>query len=159
MREKIKNWYPPGYEEAWKEVLLFFVILGCGIFVSFDFLSRLDGQVEGLYYYNTAKGRILRPDGVAESFVGLAWKSLWGFGLCALFLVTAVIDHWLYYRRTTKSIYVMKRLPDRGVLARSCLWGPCMGAVLLVLLVLMIYSLYYLCYRLRIPEECMPRFL
>lgn len=157
MRERMKNRFPPGYEYE-REMILFCVVLGCGIFISLDFLFRLADQVEELYYYNQDAAEVLRPYAAAASFRRLAAGSLWGFGMEVLYLGAAALDHWLYYRRASRSIYLMKRLPRRGVLTKSCLLGPLTGMIILAGTMLVVYLFYYLCYRLRIPEECMPRF-
>lgn len=157
MWEKMKPWFPPGYEYE-REISLFFVALGCGFLVSLSFLVRLDGQVEALYYYHTNAEKMLQPGAVAESFLGLAGGTLWGCGMVFLYLAAAAFDHWLYYRRTGGCLYLMKRLPQKGVLAGSCLRGPLAGTAVLAAGILFVYAVYYVCYRLRIPQACLPRF-
>lgn len=66
----------------------------------------------------------------------------------SLFLIVMAFYHYSYYYRGTKSIYLMRRLPAKGVLPASCvrepLFGMAAGAAVFGLLELLYYGIYLL---------------
>lgn len=149
--------YPPGY--PWKGEL--FVVVGfwgMAFVFSLKFLLRLWGMTWNLYIYEGTE-RFLKPDAVAESFFQLTEES-WSLFLAPLFfLAVMAVGHYLYYWQLTKSIYVMRRIPRRGVLFASCVRGPALWAVVLVLCAVLLYGMYFGLYCLVVPSECMPRLI
>lgn len=155
--KRLDRFYPPGY--GWREELkaaawLFFA----GVVFSLQYLFELGNMVQGLYVYEGTV-RFLRPGAAAESFVFLAQQGCQFFLASLLFQVWTVLSHYFSYWRRTKSIYVMRRLPRRGVVFLSCVQGPvlCLGFLMLALTVL--YGMYLGLYFLTVPAECMPRLI
>lgn len=146
--------FPPGYEYEWERnsaVLL----LGTGVGLSLLFYRRLHQAAEVLYEY-TDRRRVLRKDAVAVSFQQLV-ENHWGLYVpLLLFLTAMMIYHYIYYYRETRSIYLMRRLPRRGVVFKSCVMGPLLGFGVAVVILMLLYLLYYGCYLLVIPGECLP---
>lgn len=158
MWEKMKTWFPPGYDyrQEWRA---FFIILAAGCFISLGYLFELDNHVCELFYHDSKQGRILRPGAVALPFWSLIQNWLWGFGFPLFYGIACAVDHMLYYRRSTRSIYLMKRLPKRSVWVKSCFQGAGAELMITAAAVVLLLLLYRLCYVLRIPKECMPGFL
>lgn len=155
MEKRLAKWYPPGYE--WREELISAaILLGLAFFLSWRYLFRLGQTVQGLYIFYRGE-RVLRPDAVAKSFTELVQGSFLGFYLPFVFLAVMIVWHYVCYWRHTKSIYVMRRLPKRGVVFRSCVKGPVLCAVMLALMAVVLWGLYLGLYWLAIPAECMPR--
>ncbi|MDE7223066.1 MAG: hypothetical protein K2O34_04715, partial [Acetatifactor sp.] len=73
-----------------------------------------------------------------------------------LFLAATMVYHYFYYRRETKSIYLMHRLPRRSVMFASCIKGPLLGMAIGAVALAALYLLYYAIYLLAIPRECLP---
>ena len=146
--------FPPGYEYEWERnsaVLL----LGIGAGLSLQFFERLYRAAEVLYEYTDRK-RVLREDVTAASF-GQLVTGHWGLYIpLVLFLAVMTIYHYIYYYRVTRSIYLMRRLPRRGVMFKSCVLGPLLGVGAAAAVLSLLYLLYYGMYLLVIPGECLP---
>ena len=153
--EKLKRLYPPGYPirgELFGVVLLF----GMAFIFSHQFLIRLWNMTWDLYVHE-GKERFLKPDAVAESFSQMVEGHWWYFLAPLYYLAVMAVGHYLYYWQKTKSIYVMRRIPKRGVVFASCVKGAAFWTVVLVLGTALLYGLYFVLYWLVVPAECMPR--
>ncbi len=153
------KYFPPGfdYEKEWKRARVLFVLgVGCSV----QFFFRLYYAVQDLYQYQFDQKklkwvRVLWEGAVAKSFPDLL-KGQWKYYLpYFLFLVAMIFNHYLYYYSTEKCIYLMKRLPKRWTLLKSCVrfpfFGICAGAAGLAVL----YLLYYIVYLIVIPGDCL----
>lgn len=157
IKERIAKLYPPGYE--WREELISAaVLLGLAFFISWQYLFRL-GQMTQSFYYIYKGERFLRPDAAAKSFMELWRGSFLGFLLPLVFLTAMAVWHYVCYWRGSKSIYVMRRLPKRGVVFGSCVMGPALCAALLAFAAAALWMLYLGLYWLTVPAECMPRLI
>lgn len=149
-----EKYFPPGYEyekERNSAVLLFGICAG----LSLQFFGKLYQAVEALYEYTGGK-RMLREDAAAASF-GRLVTGHWGLYVPLVLSLTAMmIYHYIYYYRETRSIYLMRRLPGRGVVLKSCVMGPLFGLGVSAVMAALLYLLYYGIYLLVIPGECLP---
>lgn len=153
--EKLERLYPPGYSYRWELALTAGLTL-IAVCISMHFLVRLDEAVSGLYYYDITAVRRLRPDAVMEPFHRIVQGSWRAFLLPALSQAAVTVSHYCYYYRDTRSIYLMRRLPQKGLVSRSCLAAPllCLGLLALVMAVLWLF--YLGCYFLAVPAQCLP---
>lgn len=150
------KFFPPGYPyEDERKVTLF--LLGLGSVLSLRFFGSLHSAAESLYYVDRTRGRTLMPGAVAESFLELAWGYAGMFLPLYLFLGAMMLYHYFYYYRETRSIYLMRRLPERSTLLKSCVRAPLLGMEAGIVVMAILFLLYYGSYRLLIPAECMPR--
>ena len=100
--------------------------------------------------------RTLIPGAVIQPFHKLIQSSLDFFPWFWAFMLWEVTDCYLYHRKDTRSIYLMRRLPDRWDLHRRC-WGrPLIWMGRSVLLMLAIVLFYVLVYLVFTPKECLP---
>lgn len=100
--------------------------------------------------------RVLVPGAVMKPFGDLIQGSLNFFPLFWLFMAWEVIDCYLYHRRDTMSMYLMRRLPDKRELHRRC-WGrPLICTVGSVALMAAILGVYFAIYLVFTPKECLP---
>ena len=151
---KPENYFPPGYEYEMERNSAG-LLLGIGAVLSLQFFWNLYHTVENLYDYVDHR-LILRENVVAASF-GKLVMGHWGLYIpFVLFLGTMMVYHYFYYRWETKSIYLMRRLPRRGVLLGSCVKGPLLGLGIGAAALGALYLLYYGIYLLVIPGECLP---
>ena len=148
--------FPPGYPYR-EERNAAGVLLGMGMVFSLRFFGRLHNAVEALYYMDRIRGRTLRPGETAEPFLALAGSSAGFFLPLYLFLTAMMLYHYFYYHRETKSIYLVRRLPEKGFLRKSCVRMPLLGMGVGAAVMTVLFLLYYGIYLLSIPAECMPR--
>ncbi|WP_276951718.1 hypothetical protein [Acetatifactor muris] len=150
------KFFPPGYPyEEERKMTLF--LLGLGSALSLRFFGSLHNASESLYYVDRIRGRTVRPGALAESFLELAWGYAGMFLPLYLFLGGMMLYHYFYYYRDCRSIYLMRRLPERGELWKSCVRAPLLGMAAGAVVMAALFLLYYGSYRLLIPAECMPR--
>ena len=151
------RYFPPGYAfEKERNACALLLALAAGY--STRFFWRLHDACALLYVVEGDGSRVLRPGSQAAPFLEVA-AGCWAMFLpLYLFLAAMVAEHYLYYRRQTKSIWLMRRLPERGVLLRTCVQGPLftMGAGAAAGAVLL--ALYYGIYLLAMSGECAPGF-
>ncbi|MDE6924287.1 MAG: hypothetical protein K2P59_03360 [Acetatifactor sp.] len=148
---------PPGYEFT-EERNVAGCLLGLGMALSLHFFVSLREAVEELYYMDRIRGRIPKPGVTAVPFLELVWGYAGLFLPLYLFLAGMMVYHYLYYYRETKSIYLMRRLPLRGVLWKSCVQIPLLGMGAGAVAMLMLFLLYYGSYLLLVPAEAIPGF-
>lgn len=155
VRRNLARWYPAGYEYE-RELGLTAALAGLGLAGSLHFFEELYRETQRLYYY-VERERFLREDVIAASFTGLTdwYWPLWIPAL--LFLLAMPLYHCFYYYKDTKSIYVMRRMPRRGILFKSCVQGPLVAAGAVLGAAALLYLLYFGIYLLSIPDT-MGRF-
>ena len=153
--ERIAKLYPPGYEwqDEWKVTGY---LLGLVFILSGQYWFRLGRMTNGLYRYEGGK-RFVDAEAIAESYVEVVGNSWLWFLLPIVFLAVMAVWHYVSYWQHTRSIYVMRRLPRRGVVFVSCVQGPVLCAAVLILAVVLLYVLYLGLYWIAVPAECMPR--
>ena len=71
-------------------------------------------------------------------------------------LVFTVVYFYFYHYQDSRSIYTMKRLPDRWELWRRCLTLPFWTVIISGVLVLLLTGVYYLIYLKCTPAGCLP---
>ena len=159
---RFEKFFPPGYGYR-AELGITGVLWGGAVAVSaLRYGVELYLAVERLYREvgsgDFGNRRILRDGVWVEAFSELAgWY--WMLSLpVLLFLAVMPLYHYCYYR-DTGSIYVMRRLPGKGITFKSCVRGPVLGAVIVLASAVLLYFLYYGIYCLGVPAECMPRYI
>lgn len=158
MSERLKKYYPPGYDYAkeWGSIILCFVI--GTIFSMALFFIELTNVMNWLY--DTVLGeRTLMEGAIAQPFMELMEGQPVCFAPMFIFILIMMFYHYAYYYQGTKSIYVMRRLSSKKYIIKSCVMGTGVGMGIGLAAILVLWILYYLIYRLAIPSECMPRFM
>lgn len=105
-----------------------------------DLLDR-EGQMRAAGFVN-----IYMPD-FDELLVG----NFGGFTMMALCMLPLALYHYLCHYRGSRSIYLMRRLPDRWELHRRCLALPALGLALSVLIPAVLVVIYFCIYQFGTP--------
>lgn len=160
---RLEGIFPPGYEYR-TELGLAGALWGTAAGASaVGFAIKLYDAIDKLYQaVPLADGgyrRLLREGARVEAFAELMqWH--WALWVPALvFFIALPLLHYGYYYGGTRSIYVMRRLPQRGTVLRSCVLGPALGIGIAIMTAAVLYVLYYGIYCLGVPPECAPRYL
>lgn len=157
--KRFKRFFPPGYEYK-GELLLAGLLWGGTAGVSvFCFALHLYVAV-GKLYQNvsyTDYRRVLREGARVVAFAELV-EWYWALWLPAILFLAAMPLYHYYYYRDTRSIYVMRRLPRRGITFKSCVQGPALEMGIILVTAVCLHLLYYGIYCLGVPAECMPRY-
>lgn len=78
------------------------------------------------------------------------------FLLMAIVMLCFSIEHYVYYHRESKSIYVMHRLSSKWTIWKQCLTVPLIYAGIILLIAVVYYVLFLLAYFHFAPEGCLP---
>ncbi len=107
------------------------------------FITRVDGKRELL------EGAVMQD---FREVLGIAFA---GFAALALAMLGLAAFHYIYHRIGSRSIYLMRRLPDRFELHRRCLALPAAGIVLCAIACFLLLCIYYWIYIAMTPEQCL----
>ena len=99
--------------------------------------------------------KTLLPDRMMEDFYTIWDGTLFLFGLTAFCMLPLALWHYWYHFRESRSIYLMRRLPDRWDLWRRCLTLPLLGLTACLVLAVMNTLLFYAVYHVFTPEPCL----
>ncbi|MGN1415155.1 MAG: hypothetical protein ACI4WY_13005 [Anaerovoracaceae bacterium] len=152
--EKWERYAPPGADVG-KQInrfsgqilLVVFYALGC-------FLLRYLTARSNLYYY-TGGQHILRPDAVMPDFTEMTAHMFLFHIILFLILLGRIAGNYASFYRGSKSIYLMKRLPDPMERHRRCLTLPLAGIAVIVLTAITALLISFMVYLLFTPAACM----
>ena len=147
---RLEKFFPPGYEYK-VELRLAGALWGGTVGVSIlwfalDLYLAIERLYQKVSYGNLSNmsGRKVLQEGVwVEAFAELVgWY--WELYLPALlFLAIMPLYHYFYYYRDSRSIYVMRRLPGKGITFKSCVQGSALEAGIVLASAVLLYFLYY----------------
>ncbi|MDE7327524.1 MAG: hypothetical protein K2N63_14830 [Lachnospiraceae bacterium] len=157
-----RKYFPPGfnYEREWKWAFLLF---GGGVVVSLRYYLKLYRAIESLYYYEYERWgdkirwvKVFKEGELVEPFGRLVEGDWMFFVPFFLYLTAMMVVHYMYYKSTEKCLYLMRRLPGRGKLLKSCVQVPLFGVVAGAVCLAVLYFLYYIVYLIMVPKGCLP---
>lgn len=153
MKTDLSRFAPPGYNIQ-REFRFFIVgnLLSFGI--SLFYLIRLSGSINNLYEYNGTE-KVLIASMAMPDFMEILGSTLIGFLLVSLCMLTMIFFRYGYHYQHSKSIYLMKRLPNRMELHKRCLCLPILGALLCILLLIILFFIYFGIYLIATPKQCL----
>jgi len=152
-RIMLKKMCPPGYEIN-KEYRIFWIWLTIGILYSMQFLIEYVNAYDNLFYYS-GQTRVLNLEMRMPGFWVLMEEALDILFLGIVYLLFVFIMHYDYYRRESRSIYLMKRLGDKRILRRTYLGTPCVYGFVFLGIGIVLVTIYYLIYRFVTPQMCL----
>ncbi|NLB89630.1 MAG: hypothetical protein GX786_00185 [Clostridiales bacterium] len=149
------RWAPPGLNLK-PEKQFFFIGMLCAVLYSFMFFIRYGNARFDLYIYSPASNtRILIPGAVMPDFYLLLEYYWAGLAVLAICMLALIIYHYVYHWQGSKSIYLMRRLPNRFELHRRCLTLPLIGIFTCLLTAIILLLLFYGTYVAFTPKECL----
>lgn len=151
-KPELARWAPPGFDLRF-ELQFFLTGLAAAALYSALYLVRLTAALDCLFAFNDKNARILLPDAEMPPFAGLLGDSLSWFAILMLAAAAFAIWHYAYHRIGSRSIYLMRRLPDRLELHRRCLTLPALELAACAVCAILLFWLYYGLYVLLVPEE------
>lgn len=156
-RRKLDRWrYVPlgmNADTVFRRMWLGFAgAMACSIL---PFLCRYCSARSRLWgYYNGKYGRM--PGYMMMRFPELMQGLLWGPGVaCLLYAILGAVFYGYHYQGS-RSVYTMRRLPDKWELWRRCLTAPGLFLALTVAASLVLTGIYYLVWRYCTPLDALP---
>lgn len=145
---------PPGADAPKFETSL---IVGAAAALLFhlQFILRYLSARSNLYTYYA--GDVKRLNGtMMPAFREILGTSLYGCFVAALATIVVAIQLYATYFQGSKSIYTMRRLPDRWEMWRRVLTMPVLAAIGYLLLAYLLRCLDFTIYMLFTPDQCLP---
>ena len=155
MNSFLKRSYPPGFNYQ-SELKAVFNTLVASIIISLSrFVGAYSSQRQSLYI-RIGTDRFLDESRVMPDFVYVLGDKLnILLILAALALMIASAVHYAYYHTGSKSIYLMRRLPNRFELYKRCLLMPLIYALVFLLAAAALLLICYAAYMSMTPEACL----
>lgn len=129
---------------------------GAALFHFIGFATYYDYCL-GTLYRDEKRTILIDPNGqdrwvYMPSFGEMIENRYYLFIMIALFMAALAIYNYKYHFQSSKSIYLMRRLPDKGDLARRCLTLPLLGILTCIILAVIVTGLCYWVYMTNTPE-------
>ena len=155
MNSFLKRSYPPGFNYP-SELKAVCVTFGASTLISLiGFFNEYSSQRQSLYI-RIGTDRFLDESRVMQDFVYVLGDKLHILLiLAALALLIASAVHYAYYHNDSKSIYLMRRLPNRFELYKRCLLMPLIYALVFLLAAAALLLICYAAYMGLTPEACL----
>ena len=154
--ERIKKLAPPGIP-LMEELRVWITGLVLALLYSFRYLIAYGNERSDMYYYDGDTGiRYITKGFVMPDFADLFEGSLSVFFFVALCVLFASVYHYMYYSSGgSHALCLIRRLPDRTYLAKTCLTLPVLASLATLILAFLVMLADFGLYMLMTPEECL----
>ena len=158
--ERVKNftvrYSPPGAElkSEWV-VYLFGNITAFAVSLMF-FASYASARSELYNYDRVQKKYILNEAATMQGFSDILGGYLLGFVLIGVIMLSFIIFRYSYYRQGSKSIYLMKRLPERNEIHKRAIPLPVIASLSCLIYAFILRFFYFAVYMIATPNKCLP---
>lgn len=153
MKEWIRRNSPPGMSlQSEKNVFVFGMCLAT--LYSLGFVLSYIKAYEDLFLKSRYQW-VLRENALMPYYVELVQPVLSGFLVLAICMLLFSIYRYSFFYQGSKSIYMMRRLPQRSELFKMCLCVPCAAAAVCVLAAMVLFFVYFGIYMIFTPVACM----
>lgn len=128
--------------------------VGASLFSLLYYVPRYADALSSLYRGNGAE-RTLISGAVMPDFVEILGRGLLSFQILCACMIFFAGRHYFYHFRESKSIYTMRRLPNRWELHRRCLTLPAAGLIISAAMAMLFLLAFYAVYMLKTPDVCL----
>ena len=154
---KLSRLLPPNMDAAqvkgWIIALLTITTLMCGILL----LCSYPEDYRELFLRWGTEYQTLRPGAIIPEFDRYAILTVYVTGGALLLTLASTALLYSSYYQGSRSIYLMRRLPDGRRILRRQIWSvPLRVMVLLLLLGMVMLAASWLVWRFVTPEQCLP---
>lgn len=154
---KLSRLLPPNMDAAqvkgWIIALLTIVALLCSIL----FLCRYPEDYRNLFWDWGSKYQRIMPGAIMPRFDRYAILTVYVTGGALLLTLASTALLYSSYYQGSRSIYLMRRLPDGRSLLRRQVWtAPVCWALTILLSGAVLLGLCWLLWRFKTPAECLP---
>ena len=158
IKNKIHNWLerimPPGASLRPVGETFFWGLAAASVY-SWIFLARLANERDKLFYTDMFGDEHLIENAVMPDFVYLIQGCLLLFYILAAVMLVFIVFNYMYYRRGTKSIYTMRRLPNKWEIHKRSIILPVLAALAVLAAAFVTLMIHYGWYMLITPDECL----
>ena len=148
--------YAPAGFPIYQEIKIFFLALGISAIYSLGFLIRyLDARAD-LFETTWSGQKVIIAGARMPEMTSLLHNAFLGFLLMGLLALAGIFYHYLFHSQGSKSIYLMKRLPNPMELHKRCITLPLIGILISLITALLLFLIYYGIYFIFTPKVCLP---
>ena len=157
LERKLSDLLPPNVNaeqvKGWIIALLTITTLMCGILL----LCSYPEDYRELFLRWGTEYQTLRPGAIIPEFDRYAIRTVYVIGGALLLTLACTALLYSSYYQGSRSIYLMRRLPDGRRILRRQIWSvPLRVMVLLLLLGVVMLAASWLVWRFVTPEQCLP---
>lgn len=157
LERKLSGLLPPTVNaeqvKGWIIALLTITTLMCGILL----LCSYPEDYRELFLRWGTEYQTLRPGAIIPEFDRYAIRTVYVIGGALLLTLASTALLYSSYYQGSRSIYLMRRLPDGRRILRRQIWSvPLRVMVLLLLLGVVMLAASWLVWRFVTPEQCLP---
>lgn len=150
-----QDYIPPGFPFS-TEQTYFTAGMLCAVLYSLRFVLDYWNARCALFREDRLTGEWVLEEGARIApFSEILGSALTGFLILACSMLFFAVLHYQSHFHGSRSIYLMRRLPDRWELHRRCLAGPALGILLCTAAAGVFLLLYWTVYRVATPQECL----
>ncbi len=155
MKQKLSR-YVPLEVDVGRILPVLAAVLGLTLLFSLHFFAAYDEALRKLYERVLGR-RVLIEGAKILPFAQLSWWTWWVPMMAVPAMLGMAASFFQLHRQGgSRSIYLMRRLPNRWELLRRCLAAPLAILVSDILFALALQGVYYLVYCFRTPAVCLP---
>lgn len=158
MKLDLRKYAPPGLELKTEGKMLAGGLI-LSFFFSLSFFLFYSSEYNQLYYWQNGPERVKVwiDHAMMPPFPVILRGTLTGFWITAVVMLSFIAVHYGYHHQGSKSVYLMRRLPDKWERHRRCVTLPVLAAVLVLLCALVTMLLYYGFYMIVTPDRYIPQ--
>ncbi|MBO4628038.1 MAG: hypothetical protein J5645_08685 [Lachnospiraceae bacterium] len=146
--------FPPGARIV-REMFFFGAMVGFVIGGGLTFFVQYWSDHGELYDVH-AGIRVLNPAKEMPPLSSLVSGRLVWFFVLLISSIMVIIIHYASFYRESRSIYLMKRIPNRAELHVRCLTVPLLAIAIGLIIAYVLFLLFVWCYFRYTPEPCLP---
>ncbi len=156
IKEYLKKHLPPNSDVDREYEIICFILLGCAAFGFIHFLCKYCNRFSLLFYWSGDKKIVNSEMQMLPSFTLTKQMLLVNIYGTVLALVHS-IDFYTSFFKQSRSIYLMKRLPDGGKTLRHMVMDvPLCWALCSICVTSVSQALAFLIWRFCTPAVCLP---
>lgn len=148
----LSRFAPPGFNVN-AEIHFFIIGMASSLILSLTFIPGYIANRKSLYITFSSE-KILMGGAKMADFSELLGFTLYGFLILAICMLGMIIFHYIYHYKDSKSIYLMKRLPNPSELHKRCLVLPITAFFICIVSAIVMLLVYFCIYMTFTPEQC-----
>jgi len=157
MRKFLYDHTPPGWEyrrELIADALLLLIVLFIACVV---FGTRYNDSLNNIYTYSyVTRERVLVPGQVMSPFAREVSGCMAFFWAFVFTQIASAVNMYMSFSAGSKSIYLMRRLPDRPELPKRCIPMPVLAVLAGFAVCLLQLLVFRTVYMMNVPESALP---
>lgn len=153
-KKTIEKQLPPGVDSNTEIKAIAFGLLAAVVY-SLSFIYKYIDARNKLFVYRYGTVKTIMEGAVMPRFTELLNDTMDGFLMFFGVMLVMIGMHYMTYYKDSKSIYLMKRLPDKWEMYRRCVVVPLVAIFIQIITGAACLLLYYGIYLFFTPAQCL----